>query len=164
MPQPSPTNSTFITNNPPTSSQAEATPVSSEQPAATVDSTKSASYTASNGNSNGNTWTLPLKPSPQNASATANGSYGRGATNGSLPSTYQDARYPYDGARSPVPWFDSSNFPDMQNRGPTASSVSSPVFHAGSNPSSRHHSMRPFPPMMVRISFICLSSVYASKC
>lgn len=152
-PPATPTNSTFTPNNPPPSSQAEVSaPVSSDQTTAPVDATKSNSNGVSNGNSNGNNWTLPLKPSPQNSSATSNGSYGRGAIQGSLPSGYPDSRYSYDGVRSPVPWLDCPTFLDGQHRVPTTSSVSSPVFHAGNNSSTRNHNLRPFPHMMVCIA------------
>ncbi|CAA7403976.1 unnamed protein product [Spirodela intermedia] len=148
-PPATPTNSTFTPNNPPPSSQAEVSaPVSSDQTTVSVDATKSNSNGISNGNSNGNNWTLPLKPSPQNSSTTSNGSYGRGPIQGSLPSGYPDSRYSYDGVRSPVPWLDCPTFLDGQHRVPTTSSVSSPVFHAGNNSSTRNHNLRPFPHMM----------------
>ncbi|XP_078441852.1 YTH domain-containing protein ECT4-like [Wolffia australiana] len=149
-PPATPTNSPFVPNNPPPSSQPEVSaPVSSNQPPATVDATKSNSNGAPNSNSNGNSWSVPLKTAPQNSSVSTNGSYAKGVTAGSVPASYPDSRYSYDGVRSPLPWVDCPTFPEgQQNRQPTTSSVSSPVFHAGNNPSNRNPNVGPYVQMM----------------
>lgn len=141
-----PTSSAFTPANQLHSSQVDvSTPVSSEQMTATADAAKANANGISNGSSNLNNGTAPPRPSPENPSISSNGSYGRGAVQSGLPSGYPDSRYAYDGVCSPIPWLDSSAFPDGQHRLATTSSISSPVFHVGNNASTRNQNLRPFP-------------------
>ncbi|GKB96572.1 YTH domain-containing protein [Tanacetum coccineum] len=72
------------------------------QPALSVDTT-------GNGNKG------PVRPAAyQNSAFNSNGSYNRGAQ-----STYQDARYGFDGVHSPLPWVDSSVYSNGLSRNNT---------------------------------------------
>jgi len=89
-----------------------------DQAALSVDSTNAKSNgIANSGGAKGNV----ARPTYQNSSFNANGSYGRGA--------YQDPRFGFDGLLSPIPWLDN----------PMASSVT----NGNSIPSSRNQNFRP---------------------
>ncbi|KAM1166651.1 hypothetical protein ACFX19_029313 [Malus domestica] len=102
----------------------------------------------SNGISNrgsvkGNNVSAPLS-TYQNSSFNSNGSYGRGALPGRVPTPgYQDPRFGFDGLRSPLPWLDTPLFSDGQPRPVTSTTITSSISNGNTNLSSRNQNYRP---------------------
>ncbi|XP_010257809.1 PREDICTED: YTH domain-containing family protein 1-like [Nelumbo nucifera] len=130
-----------------TSSQGElSTSVAADQAPLTVETTKEKANGVTNGNSNANNGSAPLKPTNQNSTLNLNNTYCRGVLSGGIPTSgYQDLRFGYDGMRSPVPWIDSPVFSDGQPKPATSSSFSSTVSHANNVHSGRNQNIRPLP-------------------
>nr|DAD42064.1 TPA_asm: hypothetical protein HUJ06_000294 [Nelumbo nucifera] len=130
-----------------TSSQGElSTSVAADQAPLTVETTKEKANGVTNGNSNANNGSAPLKPTNQNSTLNLNNTYCRGVLSGGIPTSgYQDLRFGYDGMRSPVPWIDSPVFSDGQPKPATSSSFSSAVSHANNVHSGRNQNIRPLP-------------------
>lgn len=143
-------------------------------PAATPQSEVSTSIAAdqkplpvetANGNSNGiangggvkgNNGSGPLKPAYQNSSFNSNGSYGRGALPGRVPTTgYQDPRFVFDGLHSPIPWLDGPLFSDGQPRPVSSTTITSSISNGNNFPSSRNQNYRPNSQFMVCIRHFC---------
>ncbi|KAL1569300.1 YTH domain-containing protein ECT4-like [Salvia divinorum] len=110
-----------------------------------VDSSNSKSNgVASSVAAKGNNGTVMARPTYQNSSFNANGSYGRGAMPGGSPSSgYQNPRFGFDGLHSPIPWLDTPYFSDAQQRPITSSSITSAVGNGNSVPSSRNQNYQP---------------------
>lgn len=111
-----------------------------------VETGKGNSNAISNGGGvKGNNGTAPFRPSHQNPTFNSNASYGRGAgLPGGFPASgYQDPRFGFDGARSPIPWLDGPAFSDAHPRPLTNTSITSPVSNFSNIPSSRNQNLRP---------------------
>ncbi|XP_042025087.1 YTH domain-containing protein ECT4-like [Salvia splendens] len=92
----------------------------------------------------GNNGTAMARPAYQNSSFNANGSYGRGALPGGIPSSgCQNPRFGFDGLHSPVPWLETPYFSDSQQRPITSSSMTPAVGNGNSAPSSRNQNYQP---------------------
>ncbi|KAH6829810.1 evolutionarily conserved C-terminal region 2 [Perilla frutescens var. hirtella] len=123
-----------------------ATAVAAEQVPLPVDSSNSKSNgIANSGATKGNNGTAMARPTYQNSSFNANGSYGRGAlSGGGIPASgYQDPRFAFDGLHSPIPWLENPYFSDAQQRPINSSSMTSAVGNGNSVPSSRNQNYRP---------------------
>ncbi|XP_050110620.1 YTH domain-containing protein ECT4-like isoform X1 [Malus sylvestris] len=97
---------------------------------------------ANSGGVKGNNVSAPLS-TYQNSSFNSNGSYGRGALPGRVPTPgYQDPRFGFDGLRSPRPWLDAPLFSDGQPR-PVTSTITSSISNGNTNFSSRNQNYRP---------------------
>ncbi|XP_057773228.1 YTH domain-containing protein ECT2-like [Salvia miltiorrhiza] len=122
-----------------------ATSVATDQVPLPVDSSNTKSTgIANSGATKGNNGTMVARPTYQNSSFNANGSYGRGALPGGIPASgYQDLRFAFDGLHSPIPWLESPYFSDAQQRPITSSSMTSAVGNGNSVPSSRNQNYRP---------------------
>lgn len=78
----------------------------------------------------------------QNSSKNNNGSFGRGALPGGIPtSAYQDPRFGYDGLGSPVPWMDVSLYSDY-SRPMNTTSIKPSLSSGNGIPSSRNQNTR----------------------
>ncbi|MQM12200.1 hypothetical protein Taro_045114 [Colocasia esculenta] len=146
-PPPTPTSSAFTPSTQPPTSQADVSkPVTTDEPTISLDGAKKSTNIVPNGNAKGNTVTAPSRQIPLKMSATSNASLGNGSLPGGMASGYHpDPRYAYDGMHSPIPWFDSSGFPDGQHRLAATSTVSSTVSHVGNNISARNQNVHPLP-------------------
>ncbi|KAG8387393.1 hypothetical protein BUALT_Bualt02G0016600 [Buddleja alternifolia] len=118
-----------------------ATTKATDQAPLSVDSTNTKSNgIANSGGAKGNA----TRPTYQNSSFNANGSYGRGALPGGIPASgYQDPRFGFDGLLSPIPWLESPYYSDGQPRPVTSSSMSSSIANRNSIPSSRNQNYQP---------------------
>ncbi|ONK74313.1 uncharacterized protein A4U43_C03F4960 [Asparagus officinalis] len=139
---PSPANAPYTPSQAPAAKEVVSTSTAPDQPPISLDAAKVHANGVANGTTTGNNGSVLQKPSPQNTSLTSNGSYGRGG----IPSSgYQDPRFSFDGMRSPVPWYDSSLFPDAQHRMSTNPSTGS---HGTNSTSGRSQNLRPLPHLM----------------
>ncbi|XP_019463716.1 PREDICTED: YTH domain-containing family protein 1-like [Lupinus angustifolius] len=83
---------------------------------------------------------LPVETANGNSNGVANGgnTKGRGPTSG-----YQDPRFVFDGARSPVHWVDAPLFSDAQQKPASSSSITSSVPGGNNSTASRNQTFRP---------------------
>lgn len=108
---------------------------------------------ANGGSVKGNNVSAPLS-TYQNSSFNSNGSYGRGALPGRVPTPgYQDPRYGFDGLRSPLPWLDAPLFSDGQPRPVTSTTITSSISNGNNIPSARNQNYRPNSHFMVCLFF-----------
>lgn len=135
----------YFQSMPPTSGPYPAPAATGKGEIATTVAADQAPLPKSNGiASKGNNGTPLSRPTYQNSSFNANGSYGRGALPGGIPASgYQDPRFAFDGLHSPIPWIETPYFSDAQPRPITSSSMTSAVGNGNNVPSSRNQSYRP---------------------
>ncbi|KAI5384781.1 YTH domain-containing protein ECT4 isoform X1 [Lathyrus oleraceus] len=75
-----------------------------------------------------------------NSNVVSNGVSAKGRTTAS---GYQDPRFGFDGARSPVPWLDAPIFSDGQPRPVTSTAISSSISSGNNGTASRNQTYRP---------------------
>ncbi|CAI8618779.1 unnamed protein product [Vicia faba] len=83
---------------------------------------------------------LSLDTSNGNSNVVSNGVGAKGRT---TTSAYQDPRFGFDGARSPVPWLDAPIFSDGQPRPVTSTAISSSISSGNNGTASRNQTYRP---------------------
>ncbi|KAM1995080.1 hypothetical protein ACFX15_028175 [Malus domestica] len=120
------------------------TSAAADQKPLSVETENGISNGISNGGSvKGNNVSAPLS-TYQNSSFNSNGSYGRGALPGRVPTPgYQDPRFGFDGLRSPLPWLDAPLFSDGQPSPVTSTTITSSISNGNTNLSSRNQNYRP---------------------
>lgn len=75
---------------------------------------------------------------------------------GRTTSGYQDPRFGFDGARSPVPWLDAPIFSDGQPRPVSSTAISSSIPSGNNGTASRNQTYRPNSQYMVCKVFLSI--------
>ncbi|XP_074564826.1 LOW QUALITY PROTEIN: YTH domain-containing protein ECT2-like [Curcuma longa] len=139
---PTPTSAPYTPSQNPSSKGDVSTSTATDLPPIPVDTTKANSNGTAKASANTNNGTTKVKPNQQYAPSNAVGSFRKGTLPGANPSSgYQDPRFGYDGMWSPISWYDSSMFPDGQQRPTSTNNGSSMISHIGNTTPTRNQNL-----------------------